>query len=591
MIKRAVSVSAVMVLLLVAGGAASPVLSVAKETTASQDGVQAPLVEITKLTPGGGDWRCPAVAEDSKGNRLVIFRSAEGTKYSYVYCPKGGTWTSPRLIADGNQPPIFRWLYANIVVDSTDRFHCEWEDAYGAVYASFKDGVWTTPVKPSLAGGSRYDFTSTLAVRSTDEVITVDCEIIGLSKDLWAHTKKKNDTQFSAPFNLTRDALASTQPSAAVDDIDNLWVAWKSDYPIPGKGANESFAGIIPEDEIVPDNLVILLGQFNTNNETVGEWKAVSQNPGWAFLPQVAVNNEGKVMVEWAQSTARQQMSRLYDPKTGQMGPIVSLNMGLFINPWHNFFSRLVAHGKDFYAAIKDPGGVLYLMKFDEAASSWSQVAKVSDRSAYIMSLYSGYTRMLIAWESTDDPADIYLTAVEVPPPVPSTQQLTLQATPGGTTTPAPGTYTHPRRAVVNITAVPDLAFKLASWSGDASGNAPSIAVTMDADKTVKANFQFVIQPPLNFQVEKKVERGLFNAFYLNLLTWEANILNTQQGDVVAAYRIYRKPRTDAAAPWTRLAEVAPTIFSYVDSKLLKTADYIYTITTVHRNGDESAYY
>jgi len=543
---------------------------------ASPQAVQAPVMETWRITaPSDENYRYPGVAEDSKGNRLVIFRGPEGTLYDYSYCPKGGTWSSPKSI--GTQPALIRALYANIRVDSTDRFHCEWEDGNGAVYATFKDGVWTTPIKPSLLG--RYDFTSSIALRSNDEVVTADCEIIGLGKDVYFHVKGKNDAAFGAPIKVTNDAEGSTQPSIAVDSNDNLWLAWKSDYPLPGRPATE-------------DNLVIYLSWFKPNNEPGGDpWIVVSPNPGWSFLPQVAVNSEDKVMTLMSCSTYAQYLSRLYDPATKTLGSLSLLRVGLPMNPWHRFFSRLASHNKDFYAAVLTVDRILKLMKYDPATNEWAAVATISDKAVEIMDLYSGYDRMIVAYSTWDEPTAVYVTAVEVEPRIPLTQQLTLQATPGGTTIPAPGTYTHPRRAVVNITAVPDLAYKLASWSGDASGTATSIAVTLDADKTVKANFQFVIQPPLNFQVQNKVERGLFNAFYLNLLTWEANILNTQQGDVVAAYRIYRKPRTDPAAPWTRLAEVTPAIFSYVDSKLLKTADYVYTITTVHKNGDESAYY
>jgi hypothetical protein len=354
-------------------------------------------IQITASTSDTQNWRHPGVAEDSKGNRLLIFRGPEGTKYYYSYCLKGGTWSAPASI--GPQPALIRSLYANIQVDWSDRFHCEWEDGNGAVYASFKDGVWTTPIQPSKKG--RYDFTSGLIVRSDDTVVTADCEVVGLSKDIWFHVKGKNDAQFGAPFNITRDAVGSTQPCIAVDSEDNTWAVWKSDW----------------EYNSGDDNLVIWLAQFDKNNaDTAIEWQLCSHEPGWAFLPQVAVNSEDKVMTIYAQSTSGDYLSRGFDPVTKKQSEIIPLSIGLVKVPWHTFFSRLTNHGRDFYAAVMSPDRTLWLVKFNETASRWDQVAQVSDMGVEMFCLYSGYDKMLIAWNNNGDPSNVFLTTIGVDP-------------------------------------------------------------------------------------------------------------------------------------------------------------------------------
>jgi hypothetical protein len=368
-------------------------------TAQSQD-ADAPTVVITQLTANSaGNWRHPAVGEDSRGNRLVIFRGPDGKKYYYVYCKKGGTWSSPKVIYGGDQPALIRSLYANIEVDSTDRFHCEWEDAKGAVYATFRDGTWTKPFKIKTRG--RYDLTSSFALRSNDEVVFVDCEVLNLSKDIYIHTKRKDEHQFKNPFNASRDKPGSTQPCIAIDSKDNSWVVWKSDYLHSG----------------LAENLIIYLAPFDKNNKDGDiDWLIMSPDPGWTFLPQVAVNNEDKVMILGSWSKGRQYISRLYDPATKTLGPIISLNIGLCFSPWHTFFSRLSAHGKDFYAAVMTSGRVLLLMKFDENTSKWTRVAQVSNRSVEMFDLYSGYDKMLIAWNNNSEPTSVYVTTVSVDP-------------------------------------------------------------------------------------------------------------------------------------------------------------------------------
>jgi len=66
---------------------------------------------------------------------------------------------------------------------------------------------------------------------------------------------------------------------------------------------------------------------------------------------------------------------------------------------------------------------------------------------------------------------------------------LILSATSGGTTIPPPGTYVYDHAMRIDLRAFPDDGFNLNEWSGDASGRYNPIAITMDSDKSVQANF------------------------------------------------------------------------------------------------------
>ena len=70
---------------------------------------------------------------------------------------------------------------------------------------------------------------------------------------------------------------------------------------------------------------------------------------------------------------------------------------------------------------------------------------------------------------------------------------LTIEVIPEGigTTTPAVGTYTYTHGSPVTITAEPEPGYEFVNWSGDCSGDTCSL--TMDEDKTVTANFSFIV--------------------------------------------------------------------------------------------------
>ncbi|MDZ7345215.1 MAG: InlB B-repeat-containing protein, partial [candidate division KSB1 bacterium] len=70
---------------------------------------------------------------------------------------------------------------------------------------------------------------------------------------------------------------------------------------------------------------------------------------------------------------------------------------------------------------------------------------------------------------------------------------LTMQAGTGGSTSPAPGTYSYAVNTVVNIQALPSPGYQFDYWEGPvADPNSASTTVLMNANKTVKANFRCV---------------------------------------------------------------------------------------------------
>ena len=73
------------------------------------------------------------------------------------------------------------------------------------------------------------------------------------------------------------------------------------------------------------------------------------------------------------------------------------------------------------------------------------------------------------------------------------THVLTTAVSPteGGTINPSAGTHTYSEGAVFAVTATPNTGYTFTSWGGACSGSG-SCSVTMDADKTVTANFTAV---------------------------------------------------------------------------------------------------
>ena len=411
-------------------------ISAGAEETADRRTQATADVKTIKISDNrAGNKRFPGVCENAKGDRLVIYRGPNNL-YWYSFARKEASWSAPKVIPD--QPKLKAYTCTDVEVDSTGRFHCVWEEPNAAnVYASFLDGHWTKPFKLDMVG--KYNMGTSLAVRSNDQVIIANGQSIRagyLTKDIFFYFKDKDDSKFTSK-NVTNDTDASAMPVIAVDANDHIWMAIKDEVTVS-----------------TPEILDTCLFQFDQNNDFV-DWKILSEEKGWCFWPQIAVNSEGKIMATWAHVQSNNCWSRIYDPNTKTLGGIKSVGIGIPRRPWCTFWSKLAAHGKDFYLAAMDSGRLLHLMKFNEEASRWERVADISSGPVYYFDLYSGYDKMLIAWDNYGDPSNIYLTTVAVTPAGPRLSKIsgkvqqdskgvsgvTLTGLPGNPTTDRSGNY------------------------------------------------------------------------------------------------------------------------------------------------------
>ena len=77
-----------------------------------------------------------------------------------------------------------------------------------------------------------------------------------------------------------------------------------------------------------------------------------------------------------------------------------------------------------------------------------------------------------------------------------NTYTLTVNAT-NGTVAKNPNQTSYNHGTVVVLTATPSVGYVFSSWSGDASGSANPLNVTMNSDKTITANFTPIVQDPI----------------------------------------------------------------------------------------------
>lgn len=133
---------------------------------------------------------------------------------------------------------------------------------------------------------------------------------------------------------------------------------------------------------------------------------------------------------------------------------------------------------------------------------------------------------------------------------------LSLQTSANGSTNPGPGSYSYIPGSQVTVTATPAQYSLFKGWSGDVSGTASPLTVTMNGNRTVRAEFQYIYAPAATGK--QSINRNFAQAEYINNLTWTPNPNN--EGLNIASYRIYTVKGSTA----TILVEVGATTTTYI---------------------------
>jgi len=220
--------------------------------------------------------------------------------------------------------------------------------------------------------------------------------------------------------------------------------------------------------------------------------------------------------------------------------------------------------------------GYSYPIPVEYPLSNYSSSARASSGESFISSNGSTWYDIHTSWGGVWANTNVCLKAFAgYPPP-----ELTIIAGLGGTTDPSPGTHTYDQGTTVTVRAILNKYYIFNHWSGDLSGSANPETITMNSDKSIKANFR-LIYPPLNVSGQKTLNRSLLQGEYINVLKWEANSNN--QGINIAKYRIYQIDGNQR----NLLVELDAGTFEYWHRNVEETESYLYEIAAVTAWGRE----
>lgn len=230
-----------------------------------------------------------------------------------------------------------------------------------------------------------------------------------------------------------------------------------------------------------------------------------------------------------------------------------------------------LSHNQRFSVVVKlKTTGYSYPIPVEYPLKNYSNSARASSGESFVSSNGSTWYDIHTTWGSLYANTNVCLKAFSGYPP----QKLTIIAGNGGTTYPSPGNYLYDWGTSITVTAIPNDYYIFNLWSGDLSGSVNPVKITMDSDKSIKANFR-LIYPPFNISGQKILNRSLLQGEYINFLKWEANPNN--QGLNIAKYRIYQMDGNQR----NLLVELDAGTFEYWHRNVEQSEPYSYELVAV----------
>ncbi len=226
---------------------------------------------------------------------------------------------------------------------------------------------------------------------------------------------------------------------------------------------------------------------------------------------------------------------------TVSVGASTDADVDADFSNWHWLLQRVYAPGVEIYSStgVSDSSYSSWngtSMATPHVAGAWALMKQVVPNGS-VTDLLAALRNTGVNVTSTCDGNRIGIPRIRVDRAIASLPRftLTIQASAFGTTDPAPGAYGYAPGTQVAVTAIPADSSDFVAWSGAATGTTNPVTITLDADKTLAASFQYIFAPSATGQ--HVVNRSFSQIEYVNVLRWTPSASN--QGLNITKYRIY----------------------------------------------------
>ena len=547
----------------------------------------------TVLTAPGTQWLSqPACAVDSSGVvhlLFVIWNNVSGNEWATVFYMRksaGGKWESKEQFA----PLTPEYKHPMLFVDSHGRVHATWDlvgssgpDSYDAFYCSAPSGgrlSYNDRIKIPTAPGCDVNGYGDLYV---DRNGVVHRSIGGWSnaqrKMCIDHAEKPAGGNFKIP----------TRASVGFLDITD-------GDPVPAVAASEDGQAVVAWGQVGPGGANTVRASFYDPDTRA--WSVYTVDPA-AGIPRAAnayrvaiTRTDTRVYMVWRGGNHHLQLVNMPfgtpGPPPDDEEPVAEFTAtpASGVSPLTVEFDG---------SASSDPDGTIVSYDWDFGDG----VVAVGPTVTHTYATVGTFTARLTV---TDN--DGYTGST-----VASIQVISPSQAPHAEFTFSPLTGIYPCQITFDggSSHDPDGTIVDYSWSfGDGSRSSGrvvthtytrwgtffvSLTVTDNSDvtdtKVTSIEIRRLFQP-LNIRWETHKDESLFQARYVNQVSWDRNPANDSLGVQISRHRIWRKKAGESDYTFQPIGEVAGDVYSFLDNDAGSENSYVYTVTAGDTQGHES---
>jgi hypothetical protein len=375
----------------------------------------------------------------------------------------------------------------------------EMERQWNDLYIAWKEEGNYDSIKPLIPAGW------TREGKASESEITSFCKLIydhgyfGISLWEYSQMEKEHWEAYTECFNpqLTVTAhspvdLVITDPDVLVINktLNEIWGASYLEFDVDGDGDLDDIVtilhgklgnysiGVIPEPEATPTDTFTLVVSTQTETIVLAENVAIGEIPSEPYTFEYT-SMLYTFLIVWGEETfvvSVESNSTVSNFTFNQPDKEISFNV-------------TGSDGTIGFCNVTIPKALLYGEPWTVLIDGALVPATITENETHSF-LYFTYTH-------STHKIQIIGTLVISPPP-PPTYSLTITTTVGGTTDPAPGTYSYTANSSVQVTAIPNVDYIFDHWELDTinAGSTNPYTILMDNNHTLKAVFTYSPPPP-----------------------------------------------------------------------------------------------
>ena len=263
----------------------------------------------TNISPGGQDATDPQVVMDGNGNAIIVWLQSDGTNEQVFMSEyRNGSWTHPSNLSDNISPDAQDALCPQVGMDDNGNALIVWQQSDGSnnqIFVSeYRNGSWRHPLDliDNISPDTEHAYDPQVVMNNNGDAIIVWWQSDSRGRQIfkseyrngsWIHPADLSD-------NISPDDdEGAYDPQLAMDDSGDALIVWRQ-----WDGTSWQ----------------IMKSEYRNGNwsHPVDTGDNISPNTMWAYAPQVAMDNNGTAIIVWRQLDGTNDQIFISEYRMGQ---------------------------------------------------------------------------------------------------------------------------------------------------------------------------------------------------------------------------------------------------------------------------------